>query len=98
MLIDPFNAGSFLDICSAMLGVTNEQVLLWYLAISNGSFLVSLFKITWLQFSKKSVINFFKCQEYKDYRKAQRMLEKQPEWNEFLKLNKKQCQNFKVTN
>jgi len=57
-----------------------------------------LFRVTSSQFPKGSMMNPFRRQEYEDYRKAQERLGKKPEWHEFLKLNKKQCHNFRVTN
>jgi hypothetical protein len=35
-------------------------------------------------------------QEYQEYKEGQKKLMKEPQWNEFLKLNKKQYLNFRV--
>jgi hypothetical protein len=36
-------------------------------------------------------------QEYQDYKEGQKTLKKESKWNEFLRLDKKQYLNFRVS-
>ena len=50
-----------------------------------------------LQFPKGSAMNPIKFQEYEDYKKNQKQISKESQWHEFLKLDKKQYLNFRVS-
>jgi len=50
------------------------------------------------QFPKESRINPLRRQEYENYKEAQKNLEKEAKWNEFLKLTQQQYLNFRVIN
>jgi len=42
-------------------------------------------------------MNPIKFQEYEDYKKNQKQISKESQWHEFLKLDKKQYLNFRVS-
>ncbi|KAF0397770.1 sel1 repeat domain-containing protein [Gigaspora margarita] len=47
------------------------------------------------QFPRGSTMNPIKLSEYKNYKESQKRIKKDVQWNEFLKLDKKQYLNFR---
>jgi len=95
MAIDP-SIAPFPDARSAIVGVANEQVatFMFYGCSLRVTRLLRLLRQ--LQFPKGSTMNPIRRQEYENYKEGQKKLNKELQWNDFLKLDKKQYLNFRV--
>ena len=94
--IDP-SIGPFPDARSAIVGVANEQVGTYTFHEHSLRVMRYFDNMILLQFPKGSTMNPIRRREYENYKEAQKKLNKEPQWNEFLKLDKKQYLNFRVS-